>query len=130
MAFATRHEIAVTTAADGSATVYSPPVNGPVLTIRYIKDGSTPLASTSDFTITAEATGEAILTAGNVNASATYAPRQPVITVANAAIVYATGAAGAIVTDHITLADDRVKIAVAQGGNATVGTFHVTVGGS
>ena len=120
MSYAERHEVVVTTAADGSATAYSPIVTGKLSQIRYVK---TDFADGVDFTITAEATGETIWTDTNINASETVAPRQPTHDTAGAAAVYAAG--GSAVLDKIALANDRVKIVIASGGNAKTGTFHI-----
>lgn len=120
MSYAERHSIAVVTAADGSATAYSPVVTGKVSQIRYVK---TDFATGVDFTITAEATGETIWTQTNVDASVTVAPRQATHSTAGAAALYAAGGTG--VNDKIALANDRVKIVIAAGGDAKTGTFHL-----
>ena len=122
MSYAERHVIPVTTAADGSATAYSPVVTGKVSQIRYVK---TDFAAGVDFTITSEATGETIWTETNVDASATRAPRQPTHDTAGAAALYA--AAGVAVNDHICLAHDRVKIVIAAGGDTKAGGFHLVM---
>ena len=121
MSYAERHTVAVTTAADGSATAYSPVVTGKISQIRYVKSN---FSNGVDFTITAEATGETIWTQNDVNASATVAPRQATHTTAGVASVYAATDG---VLDKIALANDRVKIVIASGGNATTGTFHIVV---
>ena len=118
MSYAQRITVPVTTIADGSATAYSNPVTGKLSQIRYVKtdfdDGST-------ITVTNETTGETLWTEAAVNASATRAPRQPVHTTAGAAALYA--AAGQAVLDKIALANDRIKIVIAAGGNKKTGTF-------
>lgn len=122
-----RHTVTVTTAADGSATAYTEyAVTGAVLSIQYVKPVSGSFDNGVDFTITAEATGQGLWTDTNVNASETVCPRQPTHDAAGAALLFAAG--GAAVNDHIYLANERVKIIIAQGGNAKVGTFYVTVG--
>ena len=115
-----RHTVAVTTAADGSATAYSPVLSGRLSQIRYVK---TDFDNGVDFTITAEATGETLWTESNVDASATRAPRQATHDTAGVASLYAAG--GEPVEDKIVLAADRVKIVIASGGNAKSGTFHI-----
>lgn len=119
---AQRLVVPVTTIADGSATAYSPVVSGRIETIRYVK---TDFDNGVDFTITAEATGETLWSQLNVNASATVAPRQPTHDTAGVASLFAAG--GAAVNDGIVLANDRVKIVIAQGGNVKSGTFHIVV---
>lgn len=120
MSFVQRFAVAVTTAADGSATAYSPTLSGVLSQIRYVK---TDFADGVDFTITAEATGETLWTESDVNASATRAPRQATHSSAGAAALFAAG--GVAVQDKIALALDRVKIVIASGGNTKTGTFHL-----
>lgn len=120
--YAERHEVAVTTAADGSATAYSSTVTGQISAIRYVK---TDFADGSTFTITAEASGETIWAETAVNASATRAPRQATHSTAGVAALYAGG--GSAVLDKIALANDRVKIVIASGGNVKSGTFHIVM---
>jgi hypothetical protein len=122
VAYVNRQVVTVTTDASGDGTGYTDAVTGYVQTIRYVK---TDFANGVDFTITAEATGESILAVTDGNASATYAPRQATVSVANAASLYAAG--GTAVNDRIAVANDRIKIVVAQGGDTKTGTFHVVL---
>jgi hypothetical protein len=121
-----RHEVTVAVNASGDGTGYTPIVSGCVRSIVYVADGSTPYDNTVDFTITGDVSGQAILTATNVAAGATYTPRQATVSVANAAALYAAG--GVAVNDRIPVAGERIKIVVAQGGNVKTGKFHVYVG--
>lgn len=123
MSYARRLTIAVTTAADGSATAYSDHiVYGMVSQIRYVK---TDFADGVDFTITAEATGEALWAENDVNASTVRAPRQATHTTAGAAALYASG--GAAVLAPIVIANDRIKVVIASGGDTKAGVFHVVL---
>lgn len=115
-----RFTVAVTTAADGSFTGYSPYVSGKLCAIHYVKTNFT---DGVDFTITAEATGETLWTEANVNAAKVCMPRGATHTNAGVASLYA--AAGTGVNDLIRLGRDRVKIVIAQGGNATTGSFII-----
>lgn len=117
-----RFVVPVTTAADGSATAYSPYLSGYLAQIVYAK---TDYANGVDFTITAEATGETLWTESDVNASVSKSPRAATHSTAGVAALYA--AAGTAVNDRIALARDRVKIVLAQGGNEKTGTFHIVV---
>lgn len=119
-----RYRLNVTTASDGSATAYFPKIAGKIHSVHYVKDGSNAFADGVDFTITAEGTGENIWTESNVNASAIRYPRAPTHTQLGAAALYASGGTG--VLDKIAVAD-RVKVVLAQGGNAKVGAFHLVV---
>lgn len=120
-----RLKVTVTTAADGTAIGYSSRISGKIHQIEYLKDGANGYADGVDFTITGEATGVSIWAQNDVNASAVRAPRQPLHSQAGIASLYASG--GTAVQDKIALARDRVKIAIAAGGNAKVGTFHILV---
>lgn len=120
---ADRHVVTITTDASGDGTGYTPNVTGRILAIRYVK---TDYDNGVDFTITLEATGEAILTGTNINASQSFYARVPTQDEAGADALYA--AAGTKVRDGVVAANDRVKIVIAQGGNAKTGKFHVIVG--
>jgi hypothetical protein len=117
-----RHVVTVTTASDGSATAYSPVLDGYIHDIEYVK---TDYADGVDFAITSEATGRTLWSESNVNAAAVKAVRQPVYSTAGVAALYAAG--GTAILERIGLSRDRVKIVLAQGGNAKVGAFHITV---
>jgi hypothetical protein len=117
-----RFVVNVTTAADGSATAYTPYLSGKLCAIHYVK---TDFADGVDFTITAEATGETLWTESNVNAAKVCMPRGATHSNAGVAELYAAG--GTAVSDLIRLSRDRVKIVIASGGNAKVGAFHVVV---
>lgn len=122
MSYAERHVVDVTTASDGTATAYSPVITGKISSIRYVKNN---FANGVDFTITSEATGDTIWTQLDVNATVTVAPRQATHSTAGVAALYAGG--GSAVLDQIVLANDRVKIVIASGGNAATGRFIITV---
>lgn len=121
--YAERHEVTITTDGSGDGTGYTPVVTGKIVAIHYAKDD---YAAGVDFTITAEATGESIWDEDDVNASASRAPRQATHAPDGSAALYA--GAGEAVRDDIVLADDRVKIVVANGGANKSGTFSVIVG--
>lgn len=118
-----RHLVSITVDASGDGTGYTEITQGSLQAIRYVK---TDYANGVDFTVTCGASGEAIWTGTNVNASTTVYPRAATHDTTGAASLYA--AAGEPVEDRIPVADEAVKIVVAQGGNATSGTFHVYVG--
>lgn len=114
--------VPVITAADGSATAYSSRISGKVHSIHYLK---TDFADGVDFTITAEATGEQIWVESNVNAATVRYPRAPTHSSAGVASLYA--ASGTAVQAAPAVANDRIKIVIAQGGNAKSGAFHFLV---
>jgi hypothetical protein len=125
MSYAARQSVTVTTIADGSAIAYSGIVTGKLSQIRYVKDGTTPYTDGVDFVVTSEATGEILWDEDNVNASATRAPRQATHDTLGVAAVFI--AAGQAVLDKIALANDRVKIVIAAGGDTKTGVFHIVM---
>ncbi len=117
-----KYTVPVTTAADGSATAYSAVLSGYIHSVQYIK---TDFADGVDFTITAEDTGQTIWTESDVNAAVTKLPRAGVASTAGVAALYAS--AGTAVMERVALGRDRVKIVIAQGGNAKSGSFKIVV---
>jgi hypothetical protein len=120
-----RYKVSVTTAADGSATAYTPRLSGLLYAVHYVPDGTTPYDNTVDMTITSEATGQSLASRTNVSAAFVANPRVATSDAAGTAALFAAG--GTAVQDRIALANDRVKIVLAQGGNAKTGVFHVLV---
>lgn len=118
-------KVTVTSAADGTATAYSPRVTGKIHSVSYVKPGSGSYDDGVDFAITAEATAEGIWTESNVNATAHRKPRAPTHDQVGAALLYA--AAGTAVGAPVALGNDRIKIVLAQGGNAKTGAFHFMI---
>ena len=120
--FAQRHVVSLTTDASGDVTGYAPSSTGRVLGIRYVK---TDFDNGVGFTITAEATGQAILTLTNQNSSGSFYPRVPVQDDAGAD---ATLDGTRKMREPVVIVNDRVKIVVASGGNAKTGAVHVLIG--
>ncbi len=125
MGYVKRHTVAVTTAADGSAEAYTPALTGRLVNIIYTKPVADSYTDGVDFAITAESSGIGLWTEDNVNASKTVSPRQPTHT----QVGVENDTAGDVTLGEIYLAQDRVKIVLAEGGNAKVGTFHIIVEG-
>ena len=121
--FAEHRSVTITTIADGSATGYIDVPYGRVLALHYVK---TDYTDGVDFTITSERTGEAIWTATNENASVTKYPRAAVHDVVGAAALYA--GAGEAIVEPIALANDRIKIIIAAGGDTKIGKFIAIIG--
>lgn len=118
--------VSVTTDGSGVATAYSPPINGKLHSVSYVKDpGANPFANGVDFTITKETTAEGIWTESDVNATTHRAPRVPTHSQAGVAALYA--ASGTAVGALIALARERIKIVIAQGGATKVGAFHFNI---
>ena len=124
--YATKHVVTIAVAADGSGEGFTPVVNGRVLAISYIKPSAGGYADTVGFDITTEDSAVVIWDEDNVTASKTVFPRAGTHTTAGVAAVYA--AAGEPVLDYIPIVNERIKIAVANGGSSGTGAFHVIVG--
>lgn len=114
-----RETVIVTTDASGNATAYSGAIMGKIEAIHYVKGD---FADGVDFTITGEKFAEGIWAQSDVNASASKWPR---LACHDLVGVAATTDGTRALRDKIALANDRVKIAIAQGGNAKSGTFHI-----
>lgn len=119
-----RFVLPITVDASGDAEVYTPPIYGELVSIRYVKDD---FADGVDFIVTLETTGETVWSEESVNASATRYPRAATHSTAGAAALYASG--GTAVLDRIAISGDQIKVVVADGGNATSGTLHITIDG-
>lgn len=122
MSYAERHAVTVTTNGDGDGTGYTPVVTGKVVQITYTK---VDFANGVDFDVTGDRSGVVIWDQDNVNATATVAPRQATHSTGGVAALYAVG--GTAVNDCVWVANERIKIVVAQGGATKTGTFHVVV---
>ena len=117
-----RIKVSVTTAADGTVTAYTPRVSGKLHSAIYVPDGTNPYANTVDMTITSEATGESLISRTNVSAGFNAYPRAATSAPDGTAALYAAG--GTAVQAPPALGNDRIKIVLAQGGNAKTGAFH------
>ena len=122
-----KQTIALKGSVTGAGDFYSEVVSGKILSVTYTKHATAPLEATTDITITVEGTAQAVLTLTDQNATATWAPRQVVITnTSGAALLYSTSNP---VEDYIFMANDRVKVSIAQAGAATLlGTIEVLIG--
>jgi hypothetical protein len=125
MSYFQHENITVTTAADGTATAYSAKTyNGRIQCVDYIK---TDFADGVDFTITTENTAHEVWTGTDVNASRFMRPRSTVHDTTGGVLQH--GSANPVVADYIPMVNERLKIVIAQGGNAKTGTFRLVVGG-
>lgn len=120
-----RFVVPITVDESGDAEVYSPVLSGKLVSIRYIKDDFA--GDDLAFAITSENGGETLWAEEDVTASATRYPRTATHAINGTAALYAD--AGQPVLGKIALSQDRVKFVIAGAGNATSGTFHVTVDG-
>ncbi len=123
MSYIQRHVVTVTTDEAGDGIGYTPAVTGKVSAIHYVKDSSNAYSGSALVVVTAEATGETILEV-DLDRSATFAPRQATHAIDGMPAQYASLHP---VLDSICLANDRIKIAVSNGGDTKTGVFHVVI---
>ncbi len=117
----TRVSVAVTTNSSGAATAYTPALNGMVRSVRYIKPTSGGLDAGSDIDIVTDKGAVVVWDKDDLAASAVIYP-----------MVQAQDNTGADVTGSyapIPVCDERIKITVANGGNAGAGTFEFLIEG-
>jgi hypothetical protein len=119
-----RFVVPVNTNESGDAQVFSPVLSGKLISFTYVKDD---FADGVDFVITSESAGETLWSEEDVNASTSRYPRAATAATDGSAALYA--ADGEAVNDLIAIADDRVSIVVADGGDTKSGTFHITIDG-
>ncbi len=106
--------VTIITAADGTATGYTEAIRGRIVAFKYTK---VDYADGVDFTVTTEDSLRDVWVDININSTESVVPR-----------LLCDGTDGADLTavyDYIRLFNERVKIVIAQGGNAKSGTFTV-----
>ena len=117
-------KFAVTTDGSGDWSETREIKAGALLQMRYIVDGSSPLATGWDLTIAGALTGFVYFNATNLGTSSFQAsPRVPTVDSLNAASLYA--GAGEPVEDLSYVGDEDLIVTVAQGGDTKVGTIYV-----
>ena len=117
----TRISVAVVTDADGNATAYTPALNGMVRSVRYIKPATGGLDAGTDIDIVTDKGAVVVWDKDNLAASAVIYPMVP-----------AQDNKGADVAGSyapIPVCDERIKITVANGGDAGAGTFEFLIEG-
>ena len=114
-----RYEIAITTDADGAATVYSErKTTGRVVALKYVPGT---IDTGAGLTITGETTGVAVLTKASAGVSTVWF--YP-LAISNQV---SDGAASAISEVPVHLFSERLKVVVASGGAAAAGTITLFI---
>lgn len=116
------------TTAGGALTLYSPVVTGLVERIEYVPDATSPLDTNGDIVVTGEVSAAPVLTKANIGLSAVaWHPRIGVnLNTDGAAAVFI--AAGQPILDKVAIANERIKLVIAQGGNALAsGAFYAVL---
>jgi hypothetical protein len=116
------HTVTITTDVAQAGIGYTPPVRGRIVQIAYEK---TDFADGVDFDVTLETSGVVVWDQDNVNASVAILPRQATHKTDGSAAEYANTYP---VLEPIYVGDERIKIAVANGGQVKTGTFHIVLG--
>ena len=117
----TRVSVAVVTDESGDAVVYTPALNGIIRSVQYIKPAEGGLDNDSDIDIVTDKGAVVVWDKDNLAASAVIYPMVP-----------AQDNKGADVAGSyapIPVCDERIKITVANGGNAGAGTFEFLIEG-
>lgn len=114
-------KVPVTTDASGDFEVVIGTCEGILMRITYVPDGSTPLDTGADLTITETGTTQVIYTQTNIGTSAFIKlPRHPIASTTD-------GVDSTTVFDYIPV-NDQLQLTIAQGGNAKSGVFWITTG--
>lgn len=111
-----RHTVAITTDASGDATAYTPDVNGTVVSIKYNK---TDYANGVDLFVTGNSSGIEVLSVLAMDAAASFAPQQ--------VVNLNTDGVAKTAYSPIVVANEKLKLVIADGGNAKSGSFEVVV---
>ena len=117
----TRISVSVVTDESGDAVAYTPALNGVVRSVRYIKPTSGGLDGGADIDIVTDKGAVVVWDKDNLAASTVIYP-----------MVQAQDNAGTDVAGSyapIPVCDERIKITVANGGNAGAGTFEFLIEG-
>ena len=117
----TRVSVPVLTNSEGAAVAYTPALNGVVRSVRYIKPTSGGLDGGTDIDIVTDKGAVVVWDKDDLAASAVIYPMVP-----------AHDNAGTLVVGSyapIPVCDERIKITVANGGNAGAGTFEFLIEG-
>jgi hypothetical protein len=115
--------LTVKTGPDGSVTVYTSTLKGPLKAIAYEK---VDYENTVDIAITATTTGQNLFTKENVTASTRICPGVQQHDSAGTVLLYSAGM-GYVPTCYF-LAKESIKIAITNGGANKTGRFTFVVG--
>lgn len=114
------------TDAEGDAVVYSPQINGRIVSVGYTKIATVGFTDGVDFDLEGETSGIVIWSEDDVNASKTIYPLAEAATTAGVALEYADGFAQCV---PIATAGERLKLTVGAGGASKTGTFEIVIEG-
>lgn len=126
-AYIERHVVSISTDGSGDDTEYTAVVTGCVLQVKYTP-GASPIDTNGDLDITGEVSGVVIANHDNIGTSAfTKVYLQATHGVDGSASLYAAG--GEPVEALICVANERIKVVIANGAASKTGDFYIYVGG-
>lgn len=127
MGYAQRGSVTLTTDGSGAADVTFFASDGNAFSgeLGYLSLTIAGLDATADITITAATTGVVLYSVTNTNVNVTKFPRAPTCDTAGVASLYAAG--GEPVEDRIPLAQEGIRVVVAQGGASKSATILAVV---
>jgi hypothetical protein len=109
----------------GDAVVLTPDISGFIEAMRYVPDGSAPLATGWDAVIVGTTTSMAIITITNGGTSAVeFRPRAATQDITNVASLYESGEA---VEDKIFVHGESLTVTLDQGGASKAGKLFIWV---
>ena len=117
----TRVSVPVLTNSEGAAVAYTPALNGMIRSVRYVKPDSGGLDAGSDIDIVTDKGAVVVWDKDDLAVSTVIYPMVP-----------AHDNTGTLVVGSyapIPVCDERIKITVANGGNAGAGTFEFLIEG-
>ena len=114
------------TDAEGDAVVYTPQINGRIVSVRYTKAASNGYTDGVDFDLEGETSGLVVWSEDDDNASKTIYPLAEAATTAGVALEYADGFAQCV---PIATAGEWLKLTVGAGGASKTGTFEIVIEG-
>lgn len=118
--------VSILTSGAGAFTTKTPEINGSLLQMRYVVDGTSPLPNTADLSIAGTQTGISYFSTGDVGGSSfTKEIRQATHDTAGAASLYAAG--GEPVEAEMAVAE-QLTVTVANGGDTKIGTLYLWIG--
>jgi hypothetical protein len=118
--FVQKQTVTLTTAADGTATVYSTVINGRVFAIKFTLGTLT--SGAADVTVTGEDSAVQLWAVTNAAANATVQPRVATHDSTGTALTYD---GTRVQADYYHAANERIKAVVAQGGDTKTGTLEI-----
>lgn len=126
MSFFKTQALSVVTSASSAYSGSTPEVNGRLMEVRF---DSTALNSTGVLTVSCTATGETFLTC-TISTANTWVkrPRLGTVTSTGGSIVYSTGGMLHAVSEPPILVDQKIKLAIADGGASKTGTVTFVIG--